>query len=113
MPRNSIDQAPPMITFTIGEEDDQLILSIPEASLKNLEAEEKERKIKALSRFILALGNGKEETLEEDLAIVATIDGMLMTVPGSGQPVSFQEIFGSMLITGSPEDLAKFQDLSE
>ena len=113
MTRADIDKAPEMITLISGDEDEQLVLQIPVASLKNIDPDKKDKEVKALSRFAIALGGGKADTLEEDLATVLSIDGALLTLPGAEQPLSIQELFGSLLVAGSAEDVAKFQANSE
>lgn len=98
-----------MLTITAGEDEDKLILDIPVDSLKDSKREET---IGALSRFVVAL-NGNGELLEEDVATVLSIDGMLMTLPGTTQPISMQEVLGGLIVSGSPTDIAEIQQASE
>lgn len=108
MTTSSMDQPPKMITITAGEEGDQIVIDIPEDSLRGLEKEKKKETVVALSRFIVALG-GNGEFVEDDMAAVLSLDGMLMTLPGEQQPITMREMFGSMMITGSPENIADLQ----
>lgn len=108
MVQPDMDKAPDMIDVIVGEEGDQLVLSIPRDSIENLDPSKKEDTIKALSRFIIALRGDNVDHVEEDLAVVLGIDGVQLTLPGSEQPISVRVMFGGLMITGAASDLAQF-----
>ena len=103
-----MDKTPEMVTFTIGDDDDKLVLDIPLESMQGLSPDKKQETVNALSRFIVGL-TGNAELKTDDIATVLAIDGMLLTLPGAEGPVQVREMFGDAIITGSPADIATIQ----
>jgi hypothetical protein len=109
MTSSSADKAPAMLNITVGEDDDKLVLDIPEATLWGLEPTRKKEVVGALSRFVVGLAGNGELTVA-DIETVLTLDGTLLTMPGSAGPVMICEFFGDTMISDPAEDIAAIQN---
>ena len=64
------DRKPEMRTYVTGDGEDKIVLSVPEASIRDHSPEQQREIVAALDRLSLAIDDGDSETYIDDLAIV-------------------------------------------
>jgi hypothetical protein len=112
---DSNDQPPKMRSLVLGNDSDattQILIEMPEVSLDRLKPADRQLAIVALSRFAQALAGevGDDEgTLVDDLNTIAGVEGMQITLTGGEKTLTIREFMGELVVSGHPEDVAKYQ----
>ena len=109
MTQPEMDKAPEMITYTLTAGAKQVVLEIPQTTILALEQPKRAAALAVLSRFAVAIRDNQTDTLEEDLAVVSSLEGMQLTLPGTERPVIIREFFGELMVSGSVEDALQYQ----